>query len=181
MPQKNEVLRLVFNKCFRASAIIGNVQMACERRTNSEHFDKQAVSCWANDRTGVPSQRATDKVNISDSLRLSHTIRSYGVTGPFGGCLDWDGRKRMCRLSLLTQTQWRGDPKPTEYLMFWSSFGLWRKAIFWIPLTRSGSNLGDSYRVNPLKTKCRLLYLKTQFVPRSKHFISVIKTNQFTL
>ena len=26
--------------------------------------------------------------------------------------------------------------------------------------------------VNPLKTKGRLLYLKTQFVPRSKHFLS---------
>ena len=32
--------------------------------------------------------------------------------------------------------------------------------------------------INPLKTKRRLLYLKTQFVPRSKHFI---KTNQFML
>ena len=35
--------------------------------------------------------------------------------------------------------------------------------------------------VNPLKTKRRPLYLKTQFVSRSKHFISVIKTNQFML
>ena len=36
--------------------------------------------------------------------------------------------------------------------------------------------------INPLNTKRRLLYLKTQFVPCSKHFfISVIKTNQFTL
>ena len=26
--------------------------------------------------------------------------------------------------------------------------------------------------INPLKTKGRLLYLKTQFVPRSKHFLS---------
>ena len=34
---------------------------------------------------------------------------------------------------------------------------------------------------NPLNTKRRLLYLKTQFVPRSKHFISVIKTNNFML
>ena len=34
---------------------------------------------------------------------------------------------------------------------------------------------------NPLKTKRRLLYLKTQFVPSSKHFISVIKTYQFML
>jgi hypothetical protein len=33
----------------------------------------------------------------------------------------------------------------------------------------------------PLNTKRRLLRLKTQFVPRSKHFISVIKTNQFML
>jgi len=35
--------------------------------------------------------------------------------------------------------------------------------------------------INPLKTKRRPLYLKTQSVPRSKHFISVIKTNQFML
>ena len=32
-----------------------------------------------------------------------------------------------------------------------------------------------------LNTKRRLLYLKAQFLPRSKHFISVIKTNQFML
>jgi hypothetical protein len=35
--------------------------------------------------------------------------------------------------------------------------------------------------INPLKTKRRPLYLKAQSVPRCKHFISVIKTNQFTL
>jgi hypothetical protein len=34
---------------------------------------------------------------------------------------------------------------------------------------------------NHLKTKRRPLDLKTQFVLRSKHFISVIKTNQFML
>ena len=35
---------------------------------------------------------------------------------------------------------------------------------------------------NPLKTKRRPLYLKTQSVPRCKHFsICVIKTNQFML
>ena len=34
---------------------------------------------------------------------------------------------------------------------------------------------------NPLNTKRRLLYLKTQFVPRSKHFVSVIKTNQIMI
>ena len=32
-------------------------------------------------------------------------------------------------------------------------------------------NSGETY-INPLKTKRRLLYLKTQFVPRSKHFSS---------
>ena len=35
--------------------------------------------------------------------------------------------------------------------------------------------------INFLKTKRRLLYLKTQSAPRCKHFILVIKTNQFTL
>ena len=32
-----------------------------------------------------------------------------------------------------------------------------------------------------LKTTCRLLYLKTQFVPRSKHFHLGYKTDQFML
>ena len=35
--------------------------------------------------------------------------------------------------------------------------------------------LSDDYafmQINPLKTKCRLFYLKAQFVPRSKHFSS---------
>ena len=35
--------------------------------------------------------------------------------------------------------------------------------------------------LNPLKTNDRLLYLKTQFILRSKHFISIIKNNQFML
>jgi len=35
---------------------------------------------------------------------------------------------------------------------------------------------------NPLKTKCRMLYLKTQSVPRSKHFSSRLQnTDQFML
>ena len=34
---------------------------------------------------------------------------------------------------------------------------------------------------NPLKTNERPLYLKNQFVPRNKHFISIIKTNQFMI
>ena len=43
--------------------------------------------------------------------------------------------------------------------------------------------MSSSYvTINLLKTKHRLFYLKTQFVPRSKHFfVSVIKTNQFML
>ena len=35
--------------------------------------------------------------------------------------------------------------------------------------------------LNPLKPKRNPLYLKTQSVPRCKHFISVIKANQFIL
>jgi hypothetical protein len=34
---------------------------------------------------------------------------------------------------------------------------------------------------NPVKTKHRLLYLNTQFIPLRKHFISLIKTNQFMI
>jgi len=35
-----------------------------------------------------------------------------------------------------------------------------------------GENIGFCERINHLKTKCGLFYLKTQFVPRSKHFSS---------
>ena len=33
-------------------------------------------------------------------------------------------------------------------------------------------NIKYTSKLNPLKTKRRLLYLRTQFVPRSKHFSS---------
>jgi hypothetical protein len=46
---------------------------------------------------------------------------------------------------------------------------------------RAWSPLAWLFRVTPLKTKRRPLYLKTQSVPRCKHFTSVIKTNQFAL
>jgi hypothetical protein len=36
-------------------------------------------------------------------------------------------------------------------------------------------------RFNPLRTKCILLCIRTQFVPRSKHSESVIKTNLSTV
>jgi len=39
------------------------------------------------------------------------------------------------------------------------------------PLTQSDYTRS---RINRLKTKRRLLYLKTQFVPRSKHFSSLL-------
>jgi hypothetical protein len=39
-----------------------------------------------------------------------------------------------------------------------------------------------SHYINLLKMRRRLLYLKTQFVPRSKHLSSlVVKTNHFIL
>ena len=44
-----------------------------------------------------------------------------------------------------------------------------------------GKETARLYKVNPLKTNGRLLYLKAQSVPRCKHFISVIKTSQFML
>ena len=36
-------------------------------------------------------------------------------------------------------------------------------------------------KINSLKTKRRLLYLKIQSIPRSKHSVSVIKTSQLML
>ena len=45
----------------------------------------------------------------------------------------------------------------------------------------SPAMLCTTFGFNPLKTKRRLLYLKNPFVPRSKLFISVIKTKQFML
>jgi hypothetical protein len=34
------------------------------------------------------------------------------------------------------------------------------------------SKMNNAHKINPLNTKRKLLYLKTQFVPRSKHFSS---------
>ena len=49
----------------------------------------------------------------------------------------------------------------TQYgSIFESSYEAIHSVIFWVLL------------LNPLETKRRLLYLKTQFVPRSKHFSS---------
>ena len=44
----------------------------------------------------------------------------------------------------------------------------WRKRDNLHDLTLDENNI--KVDINPLKTKRRLLYLKTQFVPRSKHF-----------
>ena len=39
----------------------------------------------------------------------------------------------------------------------------------------------SSVSIQLLRTKCKIFYLKIQFVPRSKHFISFIKPDQFML
>ena len=63
----------------------------------------------------------------------------------------------------------------------WIVWNAWRSnaygALAWkrerkIPLRRS--KIRWEYNINPLNTKRRLLYLKTQFVPRSKHFSSLL-------
>ena len=41
-----------------------------------------------------------------------------------------------------------------------------------IPMKASITVLGEQHFFNPLNTKRRLLYLKTHFLPRSKHFSS---------
>ena len=45
-------------------------------------------------------------------------------------------------------------------------------AISSVPECKRGRKFKLISAFNPLKTKRRLLYLKTQFVPRSKHFSS---------
>ena len=51
----------------------------------------------------------------------------------------------------------------------------------YLPVTQGRCVTWPTVLFNPLNTKRRPLYLKTQFVPRSKHFILVIKTNQLAL
>ena len=50
---------------------------------------------------------------------------------------------------------------------------LHNKALY-IPFTKycDGGDEIKEDEIDPLKTSCRLLYLKTQFVPRSKHYSS---------
>ena len=45
-----------------------------------------------------------------------------------------------------------------------------RVTTIWIQYIQNKKWTVCHYYINPLKTKRRLLYLKTQFVPRSKHF-----------
>jgi hypothetical protein len=67
-------------------------------------------------------------------------------------------------------------PRDTSYIRH-------RYKTEWLHLLlQKGISLGFvDNRINPLKMKRRLLYLKTHFVPRSKHYISVIKTKHFML
>ena len=77
-----------------------------------------------------------------------------------------------------------------KFACFWSfpdfpyiSFRSTLSAVFCLTSARliCTSSLNRQTKFNPLQTKRRQLYLKTQSVPRSKHLISVIKTNQFML
>ena len=72
----------------------------------------------------------------------------------------------------------------------WRVFGWWPVLISnrtpkpWhrclsVPLIPSET--GILHQINPFKTNVGLFYIKTQFVPYSKHFISVIETYQFML
>ena len=54
--------------------------------------------------------------------------------------------------------------------------------LLYIYLFQKHKSFHQNYaNINPLNTKRRQFYLKTQYVPRSKHIVSVIKTNQFML
>ena len=46
------------------------------------------------------------------------------------------------------------------------------KRFFFPQNAHTGCGTQPAFPINPLNTKRRLLYLKTQFVPRSKHFSS---------
>jgi hypothetical protein len=59
---------------------------------------------------------------------------------------------------------------PTYYFLYMAVLG--EVYLFIVDCGAVGLNAWNKENINPLKTKHRLLYLKTQSVPHSKHFSS---------
>ena len=101
--------------------------------------------------------------------------------------------KKLCGLEcglVMGSSEWYkwivGFHKYREFLVTWCSYfkkrclvaHLIRSSVLGYKISDSPLYLRDTIIAidgrcsNPLKTKCRLLYLKNQFVPHSKHFSS---------
>ena len=128
------------------------------------------------------------KVNFHQSKSWRRTrkmelqLHSFFISALHGGRLS-------SSTPLPPLTPGKNAPVPTEEQHGWTLQPIWAvstntkiSCLFWYPKTKPSSwkrinnnwhkMWGEEYYINRLKTKCRLTYIKTQFVPRSKHFSS---------
>ena len=80
----------------------------------------------------------------------------------------------ICLTFPITNVLKKGDVLSPLFFNFTLEYAITRVQVSQDGLKLNGTHQLLVYAddVNPLKTKRRLLYLKTQFVPRSKHFSS---------
>ena len=77
---------------------------------------------------------------------------------------------RVVEITLFVPHSWHMPSRPLSFNLLTLILLTWR--IWWAPTKASKWQMGFNSAFTGLKTKRRLLYLKTQFVPRSKHFLS---------
>jgi hypothetical protein len=86
------------------------------------------------------------------------------------GCLVFNPKRNSSHMSLQKPNNW--VVLPTVITNFPQCNQDWF-TFFSYEIIRHVNLFSESFpHINPLNTKRRLLYLKTQFVPRSKHFSS---------
>ena len=90
---------------------------------------------------------SAEQVNISSENQLSYNMKSVTPTHTLESIYSWLNSHSRLFLEMLTVAQ----------------------VVNTFP-TRFEPEVANNFYITPLKTKRSLLYLKTQFVPRSKHF-----------
>jgi len=137
----------------------------------------QGKCCWRCSLLGRDNARAWKKYSsvsgVSISSRLhGATFQKTDVRGsPLWGT---SSRNSFLKLSLLPFALYRNRSNIVFHFLtlFFTCMGQPTPRIWFIRRV-SGQELANGIgQINPLKTKRRLLYLKTQSVPRCKHFSS---------
>ena len=104
------------------------------------------------------------------SGRVAHAVEEMNRSHYTTLALYTSNKRLRCHTSAIVKSS-RHDSTVLHHTMMWS---WWADAI-WRSILKCFTvfNFYWTYLLNPLKINGILLYLKTQFVPRSKHFSSL--------